>query len=369
MTPARRVRSRSSTPQRPSAIVIGLDNSTGLQTCRLLARRGVRVVGIAELPSHPACRTNTCSHLVTAPLGGAGLLEALETLAVTEPGAVLFPCTDASVRTLAHGIERLDGLRPVLPSADAIDALMDKRRFAELAAANGLPVPASQHVTDLATARRAADELRFPCVVKPTLKVDAWLAAGPKVHRFERPDDWVVQADELIRLGRELVIQEWIPGGDDALYSCNCYVSPRGLPIVTFVARKLRQWPPRAGVSSLGEAVLDDKIRDLTLDVFASVPFVGLGYVELKRDPSGNDWLIEANVGRPTGRSAIAEAGGVELLYTMYCDAIGAPLPVGRSQHERHRIGKIDVREDLAAPNRPDPVPQAELTDPEVVPG
>ena len=40
-----------------------------------------------------------------------------------------------------------------------------------------------------------------------------------------------------------------------------------------------------------------------------------LGYVEAKRDVrTGRHYLIEPNIGRPTGRSAIAEAGGVELL-------------------------------------------------------
>ena len=42
--------------------------------------------------------------------------------------------------------------------------------------------------------------------------------------------------------------------------------------------------------------------------------------------------IIEPNIGRPTGRSPIAEAGGVELVYTMYCDALGRPLPAGREQ-------------------------------------
>jgi predicted ATP-grasp superfamily ATP-dependent carboligase len=41
---------------------------------------------------------------------------------------------------------------------------------------------------------------------------------------------------------------------------------------------------------------------------------------------------MEANIGRPTGRSAIAEAGGVELLQTMYCDLSGQPLPLARQQ-------------------------------------
>ncbi len=47
---------------------------------------------------------------------------------------------------------------------------------------------------------------------------------------------------------------------------------------------------------------------------------------------SGVPLIIEPNIGRPTGRSAIAEAGGVELLYTMYCDALGWPLPAAREQ-------------------------------------
>lgn len=59
----------------------------------------------------------------------------------------------------------------------------------------------------------------------------------------------------------------------------------------------------------------------------------GIGYLEAKRDAaSGEYFIIEPNVGRPTGRSAIAEAGGVELLYTMYCDAVGLPLPRARFQ-------------------------------------
>jgi predicted ATP-grasp superfamily ATP-dependent carboligase len=41
---------------------------------------------------------------------------------------------------------------------------------------------------------------------------------------------------------------------------------------------------------------------------------------------------MEPNVCRPTGRSAISEAGGVELIYTMYCDALGQPLPENRTQ-------------------------------------
>ena len=122
--------------------------------------------------------------------------------------------------------------------------------------------------------------------------------------------------------------QQWVHGTDADLYSCNCYFDGNGKAVATFVARKLRQWPPEAGTSCLGEEVRNDVVRDTTVALFSSVNFHGLGYVEMKRDAkTGEHFIIEPNIGRPTGRSAIAEAGGVELLYAMYCDVTGQPLP------------------------------------------
>ena len=47
----------------------------------------------------------------------------------------------------------------------------------------------------------------------------------------------------------------------------------------------------------------------------------------------GAGLIVEPNVGRPTGRSAIAEQGGVELLLTAYLDALGEPLPTAEQTY------------------------------------
>jgi D-aspartate ligase len=117
------------------------------------------------------------------------------------------------------------------------------------------------------------------------------------------------------------------------LYSCNCYFDAYSEPLVTFIARKIRQWPPRTGTSCLGEECRNDHVLDASLKLFRSVNYHGLGYVEMKCDDrTGRHYIIEPNIGRPTGRSAIAEAGGVELLYTKYCDKLNLPLPKDREQ-------------------------------------
>ena len=41
----------------PAAVVLGLDTITGLQTARILAARGVPVIGVTNDLGHYACRT------------------------------------------------------------------------------------------------------------------------------------------------------------------------------------------------------------------------------------------------------------------------------------------------------------------------
>jgi D-aspartate ligase len=327
------------------AVVVGLDCITGLQTARLLAARGVPVHGVAGDAGHFACRTRVVGGLSVAPTSGPGLLEALSDLAGrwdAEP--VVFPCTDASVATLAH--TTVPGYRIVLPPAGTVDRLASKVAFARHARAHRLPVPRTVAVRgedDL----DAALGLSFPCVVKPAVKSTRWeRLVGGKVATFSSPS---ALREEYPRLAsaaaRELVVQEWVPGGEDRLFSCNFHVARDGTT-TSFVARKLRQWPRHHGTSSLGESVTEHEVVDLTRRLLDTVPYRGLGYLELKRDPRTDRWLIiEPNIGRPTGRSALAEACGVQLLMSQYADSLEEPLPLAGTQ--RDGVKWIYLRHDL----------------------
>jgi len=72
--------------------------------------------------------------------------------------------------------------------------------------------------------------------------------------------------------------------------------------------------------------------------------------VEFKRDAeTGEYFVVEPNIGRPAVRSGLVEASGVELLYTMYCDLLGPPLPLSREQRYRNRKWLYLRRDALAA--------------------
>ncbi len=324
----------------PFAVVVGLDCITGLQSARLLAARSVPVIGIAANARHFCARTRVVDRVVEAPTSGPGLVEALARLAAelpTSDPAFLLPCTDAAVLTISAERAAIGPrYRFVLPDHTVVERLLDKVPFAELAAAHGLPVPATVVVRRSGDAERAA-ALRFPVVVKPPVKTPAWLAsAGAKAIRVDDPADLGPVLERALAWSDSLLVQSWIAGSEDRLISFNGYLDRDGTTQATFMARKLRQWPPDTGTSSLGEEVRDDEARDVALRLFSVAGFRGLAYLELKRDErTGALGVIEANVGRPTGRSAIAERGGVELLLTAYADALGLPLPAAREQTYR----------------------------------
>jgi D-aspartate ligase len=320
----------------PYAVVVGLDNITGLQTARILAGRNVPVLGIAADPGNFCCRTRACERVLHAETATEELVEVLEDLG---PGldhkAVLYPCTDASVLVLSRNRARLAAWYHVaLPEPEVVETLIDKIAFYTYANERSLPIPRTVFLRDRADAEDAAATLAFPSVLKPPVKTPSWeRQADAKVYKVSSPSELLALYDRVSTWTDLLVVQEWIEGGEESLFSCNCYFDTNGRPLVTFVARKLRQWPPYTGTSSLGEECRNDAVLQETVQLFESVGYRGLGYLEMKRDRrTGKHLVIEANIGRPTGRSAIAEAGGVELLFAMYCDLTGLPLPAGLEQ-------------------------------------
>ena len=340
-----------------SAVVIALDCITGLQTARILAARGIPVVGLAADRHHFCARTRVVREVIEAPTSGDGLIAELERLGprlgglATGGPAVLIPCSDASVLTISADRERLAlWYRFVLPAHDTVELLMDKIRFTEHAQAHGLAIPPTRILRDRADAEAAAAELSYPAVVKPGLKTARWQAATrAKVFRVEDPDELLAAYDRCSAWADVLIAQAWVDGGEGDLFSSNVYFDRASQPEVTFIARKIRQWPVETGTSCLGEEVRNDEVLEESIRLFGSVAYQGLGYLEMKRDArTGRHFIIEPNIGRPTGRSAIAERGGVELLLTAYRDALGQPLPAARTQSYRG-VKWIYWRHDLQA--------------------
>ena len=337
---------------RPPVVVVGLDCPTGLQTARVFAARGIEVIGVAVDLDHPCVRTRRCRRVVRAEPGADGVVAALRKLgSELDEQAVLIPCTDLAVLGIArHRVELAAHYLLAVPPVDVIELLLDKARFAEFAERHGLPIPITRVLRSREDAEAAAAFMEFPCVFKPSVKGVDWVNRVPaKAFVVDSPESLLTLYDRHQALSDAFVVQQWIEGGDTDHYTCDCYLTSADEPLVTFCTRKLRQWPPVVGQACFSVEHRNDAIREEATRVLREAGHRGQGYVEMKWDArSGRHLIIEANVGRPTGRSAAAERAGVELLMTVYCDLTGRPLPAERVQ--RFRGTKwIHIRRDVQA--------------------
>ena len=82
-------------PSLPAAVVSVSTRITGLQTARILAARGVPVIGMTNDLGHYACRTRACGRVVQADLRSEQFVDALvDSGPQLDDRAALFPCTD-----------------------------------------------------------------------------------------------------------------------------------------------------------------------------------------------------------------------------------------------------------------------------------
>lgn len=334
----------------PYAIVICLDSITGLQTARILSQRGISVIGIAKDRDHFACKTNVCEKILITDTDSFELVSTLQTLRPTlKEKPVLFPCSDTSVLVISRHRDALDiGYHFILPPANVIEMMVDKVQFYHYAQEHNFPIPETYFLNSRQDAEDAALKLTFPAILKPPYRPDEWRKhTREKAFKILNAAELLSMYDQCSKWADVLIAQGWIEGTDTNHITCNCYFGSDSEPLVTFTSRKLRQWPQKTGQGCFGEAYRDDHVACETVNLYQSVGFRGFGYLEMKQDQNtGKYFIIEPNVGRPTGRSATAEANGVELIYTMYCDAIGRTLPENREQKHGH-VKWIYLRQDI----------------------
>lgn len=325
---------RSFVHHKEPAIIIGLDSIQGLQTARILSKRGIPVIGIAKSPHHYGTKTKVCEQVIIADTSGEEVIRVLEDLGKKlTTKSVLFPCQDKTVLLISQFRRFLDRwYHIVLPGEEIVEMMLDKAKFYSFAQQHGFPIPTTYVLKNRNEAEEAARGLNYPSVLKPPWRPETWTNhTKSKAIIVNNQQELLDSYDHYHGWAEVMVAQEWIWGDETNHYTCNCYIGENGETLATISTRKIRQWPPKTGQACLSVETHNEEILQETLKLFESVPYRGLGYLEMKRDErSGKLLIVEPNVGRPTGRAATAEASGVELIYTMYCDALGLPLPPDR---------------------------------------
>ncbi len=337
-------------PDRPRAVLIGLEFMQCLQAARILASRGVPVIAISNVRGHYNCTTRVCEKIVVANTEDDSLIDTLIEIGKgLDVKGVLYPCHDLNVLIVSRHRARLEEYYHVLlPEHEMVVTMIDKVRFYRFAAEKGLPIPETHFVESIKDVERISRNISYPCFLKPSYRTPEWSAfTEQKAFKVEGPDELLNLYREYSPYAEQMIVQQYVEGDETDHYTCNCYFDKEGRPLVTFVSKKVRQWPPKTGQACLAVECENDVVRQETIRLFELINGRGFGYLEMKFDRrTGKYYIIEPNIGRPTGRSATAEKSGVEFLYSMYCDLTGLPLPKNLEQ-KYNGVKWIHIYQDL----------------------
>lgn len=340
------------------AIVVGLDLN-GLGVVRSLGAAGVSIIALETDLSKPACATRYATLRQIGDLAGPALIQTLLRLGeeFTEPAA-LFLTQEASVFTVSRERARLQGAyRFSMPPDETMQKLLDKLAFQALAEELGFAIPRGVRLARGA-ATDALEVLRFPAILKPATKDAEYAKRFRKAYQvtgaMEALDLW----REISAVIPEVIVQEWIDGGDADVYFCLQYRPTSGVA-TSFVGRKLRQWPVLVGGTACcvpaSEAAAE--LTATTEKFFAAVGFIGLCSMEYKRDRrDGRFYMVEPTVGRTDYQEEIATLNGVNIPYAAYCGELGLPAPEAQLRAARGwRDAVADARARAASPFSPLP--------------
>jgi D-aspartate ligase len=289
-------------------VVVGVGWVAGLAAIRSLGRAGVRVLAVDDRPSALGLRSRYAEPRVARTRAGSAFVDFLRTLG----DGVVFPTHDDDLETIARARNEL-GLICPFPGWDALEAIQNKRHQLAVAAEVGLAVPQ--------TSDEPTEAFGFPVLVKPSDPTAFRRRFGVKAFRCGTAEEVERHFDDA-RDFRPFV-QEWIPGGDGALWTVGSYLTPDGEELGVFTGRKLQQTPREIGTARVAEARWAPVLADDALRLLRALRFHGISQVELKQDPrDGRYKLIEVNP-RLWEWHGLAAACGVDFARIAYFDAIG----------------------------------------------
>jgi predicted ATP-grasp superfamily ATP-dependent carboligase len=297
------------------AVVFGIDTSIGLTIVRDLGRNGIEVHGIARSAQSLGLASRYLGSGLVREKTEEGVIEQLVALGIRLGSACLFAISEGDIAMLNRHRARLDRYKIMFADKERMDSVLNKDRTYEAAARVGIRTPRTEQVASLAQAEAVSHSLRFPVVLKwanPLLVGRALRTAGLQVEKTVYCDTAAELLAYLKRfepVGHYPLIQEYCAG-----YGLGQFILIKnGQVHYTFQHKRLHEWPPEGGFSSMCESVAREEhagLMDKSIALLRELAWEGVAMVEYRHDPAtGESALMEIN-GRFWGSLPLAYHAG-----------------------------------------------------------
>ncbi len=234
---------------------------------------------------------------------------------------ILFPMTELTSILLLENSSAFPDVTLPFAAFNIVDTLSDKAALMRLATDLDVPVPDTRYFANSQASEQDIHKLDYPTVLKPNR---SWLRHEQRwLHTSVRIADTATEAERYceqdIALKHHPFMQQgYIPGHGEGIFA----LYDNGQAIAFFAHRRIREKPPRGGVSVLSESVTpDETLLKYAKTLLDKVGWHGIAMVEFRVAEDGSATLMEINT-RFWGSLQLAIDAGVDfpwLLYQISC--------------------------------------------------
>lgn len=223
-----------------------------------------------------------------------------------------------------------------LPSNQIVEQFTVKGVAETVAERAGLLAPKTAVIKTEEDLHPIAGSFSFPLILKPQA-YHLRKGINFKIRVVEDDRELVEVAAPILQSGHSLLVQEYIPGGDESACFYLFYRGRQG-EIISLSGVKTLQSDPKGGIMAIGTSCYDEELDRLSRNFLKEIDYRGIGGIEFKKD-RGRYFFIEMSV-RPEGFLKIAEISGVPLSLYSYYD-------LSPNDSEKEKLKPIEQREGM----------------------
>ncbi|MBE0591803.1 MAG: hypothetical protein IH616_05310 [Gemmatimonadales bacterium] len=215
--------------------------------------------------------------------------------------------------------------------------MIDKKALFFLAQAHDIPTPDTLFPESEADVRRFAAGGTFPIMLKGIDGNRLQARTGLKMMRVDDVDA-LLQAYRALEdpAAPNLMLQQFIPGGDDSVWMFDGYFDERSDCLAGFAGRKLHQFPPYKGATSLGVVLPNPTVRELTLRFAKAIGYQGILDIGFRYDPRDERYkLLDPNPRIGCTFRLFVGRDGLDVARAQYLHQTGQPVPASEEANGR----------------------------------
>jgi D-aspartate ligase len=338
-----------------------------LAIMRSLGEQGISIYGVDADPQAPGLLSRYCKKRFLYGLDERCPEQFVEQLLKVgeEIGrqSILIPTSDETAVFVAEYAEALSRWF-IFPnnSSAVLRELISKKGMYELVGRHGVPTPLTLFPESLEDVESSLHKVKFPLMLKGIYGNRLQARNKKKMVTVHSPKELVEQYKDMEEPGfPNLMLQEYIPGGDDQIFMFNGYFDQTSDCRIGLTGYKIRQFPVHVGCTSLGECRWNETVAKLTTQFMKAIGYRGvldIGYRYDARDGQYKVLDINPRVGQAF-RLFVAE-GDMDVVKALYLDLTAQSIPMiipreGRrwmiedfdliSSHDYHQEGTLSLRD------------------------